>query len=97
MSTETPEHQMTDSKSLLELAERVEALTEAANSCDVLCEIALFKPAGDWVAVRPNNAGTKVIYTDKSGEQFTYWADDWTRDDQRKETAAALRALAGQP
>lgn len=87
-----------DKAGLVGLAQRVDSMTCADNAVDVLCEVALFDPAGDWAAVRPNNAGTKVIYKDKTGKEFTFWADDWTRDDQRKATAAALRALsAGQP
>jgi hypothetical protein len=79
---------------LLELAARVEGLTEVSNGLDVLCEIALFKPDEHWKSVRANEAGTKVIYTTVSGRQETYWAPEWTARAERPATAAALRAKA---
>jgi hypothetical protein len=88
---------MTESKSLLELAERVEALTgpHSNNGLDVLCEVALFKPDDSSSAARPNSAGTKVVYTDRrSGRTVAHWAREWTCDDARQSTAAALRTLS---
>jgi hypothetical protein len=85
---------MTD---LVELAKRVEAAKHTVNTLDVQVEIALFKPGTAYKAIRANNAGTKVIYTDAAGNDVTCWADDWTLGTaRRKATAAAIRALAAQ-
>ena len=88
---------MTDEQraELLALAERVERLTgTGVNSIDVLCEIALFQSGDDRTSVCANNAGTKVIYSDRDGDESTCWSDDWTKADRRALTAAALRARA---
>ena len=77
---------------LLTLAERCEAATSADNLLDVLCEVALFKPSRVFIACRSNNAGTKVVYRDQSGNNVTCWAEEWTAPERRKSTAAALRA-----
>ncbi len=75
------------------LADRCEAASGADNALDVLIEVALFNPDNGWAAVRPNAAGTKVIYTRPDGTEATFWAHDWTiTDRRRRETAAALRA-----
>jgi hypothetical protein len=80
---------------LHELAARVEALPPGGeNALDVLCEVALFTPSTAMKAVRANNAGTKVVYTDAAGNDVTCWAMDWTANDRRHVTAAALRARA---
>ena len=78
-----------------ELAERVATERGADNALDVLVEIALFKPDELVKAVRANNAGTKVIFSIKGGQDRTCWAGDWTMD--RPRTAAALRARAQAP
>ena len=78
------------------LAAKVEGLTHSDNYLDVAVEIALFKPGSCFLGVRANNAGTKVIYTDKTGNNVTCWAEDWTAENRRPLTAAALRARAGE-
>lgn len=78
---------------LEELACRVEGLTTSDNTLDVLVEVALFEPDGEYADIRPNHAGTKVIYTDWDGGEETCWAPDWTFDaPARERVAAALRA-----
>jgi len=80
---------MTD---LTDLIARVEALTATSNAIDVEVEVALFEPTGVSVACRPNDAGTKVIYTYCDGSRKTYLADDWTlTDEQRAETIRLLK------
>ena len=79
---------------LLALALRVEQATAADNGLDVEAEIALFRPNSVYAAVRANAAGTKVIYTDRAGNDVTCWAEDWTMEPRRASTAAALRARA---
>ena len=77
------------------LAERVDGLRgKPDNSIDVLCEVALFSPGSTYTAIRANDRGTKVIYTDKAGNDVTCWAMEWTARDRQALTAAALRALA---
>lgn len=71
------------------LIERIEA-GERSNELDVLIEVALFEPGSVYAAIRANNAGTKVIYTDVYGNDVTCWAWDWSRDPS--DTLAALRA-----
>jgi len=71
------------------LADRVEHETGCDNSLDVLVEIALFQPDGDWSAIRANAAGSKVICTRPNGAEKTFAALDWTMD--RAGAAAALR------
>lgn len=83
---------MTD-KTLLELAKRVESLDRPDNAVDVLCEVALHTTGGQHT-IRPNFAGTKVVYTRVSdSKEHVCWADDWTDDNRRERTAAALRAI----
>lgn len=74
---------------LPDLIARVEAAPREDNSLDVLCEVALFKPDSVFTAIRANAAGTKVIYTDRVGNQVTCWAEPWST---RKETPALLAA-----
>lgn len=77
------------------LSERIERVGEGSrgdNALDVLVEVALFTPKNHAVSVRPNSAGTKVIYTYDSGEEETFWARDWTIDKNREGTIAALKA-----
>lgn len=78
------------------LADRVERMHEwgGDNSIDVLCEIYLFSPGTAMKAVRANDRGTKIIYTDAAGNDVTCWAMDWTAKDRRAITVAALRARA---
>lgn len=48
------------------------------NALDVQVEVALFEPCGEMAAIRANSAGTKVIYTDHLGREYTHWAPDWS-------------------
>lgn len=80
------------SDDLLKLAERVLETKLADNALDVQIEIALFRPGSVYTAVRANAAGTKLIYTDRAGNDVTCWAEDWTMRDNRDATVAALRA-----
>ncbi len=72
------------------LIERLEMGKGYDNSLDVLVEIALFKPGKIYASIRANAAGTKVIYTQHTGQEVTCWAEDWTAN--RPATIAALRA-----
>lgn len=76
---------MVDSK----LIERIEA-GERSNALDVLIEVALFTPDDDSVSCRANAAGTKVIYTDHQGREWTHWAPEHTASPTI--TAATLRS-----
>lgn len=81
---------MTD---IAKLADDIAALgTKGSNTLDVQVEIALFKPNSVYTAIRSNEAGTKVIYTDRAGNQVTCWAEDWTIRERRTATIKALRA-----
>lgn len=82
---------MTDLKALLE---RVKRNREADNALDIAIDISLFEPDEDFVSVRANAAGTKLVYTDRAGKTSTYWATDWTLDAQSRAAAAGrLTAL----
>jgi len=74
---------------LSELIERIEA-GENSNKLDVLIELAMFKPDWAWKSARPNDAGTKVIFTTNGGTENTFRAWDWC--DHRDATLAALKA-----
>lgn len=60
------------------LIDRLSKLDRPDNGIDVLIEIALFEPTIIYTAIRANSAGTKVIYTKKSGDEETYWPKDYT-------------------
>ena len=82
---------MTDLKSI---ADRLEGATGPDNALDMAVEIALFKPDREHVAVRPNAAGTKLIYTTRSGGEHTFWANDYTLNaESRASTLALVRSL----
>ena len=86
------------SEALKALAERVERSIAPSNSLDMEVEIALFKPDSEHVAVRPNAAGTKLIYTANNGSEQTFWASDYTLNaENRASTVALLRAFQTQP
>ena len=75
-----------------DLIERLEKATGTDNELDIAIEIALFNPD---VAVRPNAAGTKLIYTKRDGSEVTHWADDYTLlPESRRRSIALLRALS---
>lgn len=74
----------------LNLAQQVRACDLSNNALDVLIEVALFQPGTAYTAARPNAAGTKVIYTDRAGNEVTFWAEDWTTHRRRKSTIEAL-------
>lgn len=78
---------MTDPEALAKAVEQAEG---PDNALDVLIECALFVPDAEFLAIRPNDAGTKVICTRADGRETTHWADDWTMN--RPACAAALRA-----
>lgn len=63
---------------------------ECSNELDVAIEIALFDPD---VSIRANAAGTKVIYTRRSGKETTHYAADWSMDEERSITIDLLRSL----
>lgn len=62
---------------------------ECSNELDMAIEIALFDPD---VSVRPNAAGTKLIYTKRSGKEATFMAADWSMQGERARTIMRLRA-----
>src|SRR3546814_13891346 len=64
---------------------------EQGNDLDVQIEVALFKPDDDHVSAHANSAGTKVIYIDAAGTEFTHWAPEWTHA-----SAAALASPKAQ-
>jgi len=73
------------------LSARVEALEgRPDNMLDVAIEVALFEPRCHWIGAHPNNAFTKVIYTNTDGDEDVCWADAWT--EKPIETIAALKA-----
>lgn len=72
------------------LIARLQAQTGCSNELDVLVEVALFKPDAEYLKIRANNAGTKVIYTRADGSEATHWAADWTQD--RHGAVSRLRA-----
>lgn len=73
------------------LLERVEKATGPDNALDIAIEIALFKPNSTFTSVRPNAAGTKLIYTRPDGYEQTFWAYDYTLNAKSK--AVALKRL----
>jgi hypothetical protein len=72
-----------------DILRRLEA-GECSNELDIAVEMALFDPP---VSVRPNSAGTKLIYTLRSGTQETCWAGDHSMPVHRERTIALIRAL----
>lgn len=78
----------------MSLTDKVAALTEPSNAIDIEIEIALFQPDDRHVSVRPNSAGTKVVYTRRDGTKDTFWAYDYTlTTESRAKALAALQAL----
>lgn len=79
---------MTDLSSLIA---RLEKADTGSNELDMAIEIAL---SGPGVSVRPNAAGTKLVYTTRSGKQSTHWAGDHTLTQERRaKSLSLLRAL----
>ena len=78
------------------LIERLEA-GERGNKLDVLIEVALFEPDGDYSSCRPNNAGTKVVYRRTDGTLVTFLARDWTKRSEREGVLDILRSKAALP
>lgn len=75
------------------LADAVERGSGISNRLDADIEIALFNPPEDgFLAVRKNDAGSKLIYTTQAGREQTHWAMDWTMD--RPRAVSLLRARA---
>lgn len=77
---------MSDYREIIERLER----GECSNELDIAIEIELFDPP---VSVRPNAAGTKLIYTLRSGKKETFWADDHSMPERRGLALDRLRAL----
>ena len=76
-----------------ELASIVENACRSDNALDVMIEVALFKPNSTYSAVRADDMGTDVIYTDHAGNEVICPAEDWTLgQDARDATAAILKA-----
>lgn len=81
-----------DKEGLASLLERVGDCNEADNALDIEIEIATFEPNRLYSAVRPNAAGTKLIYSMQDGGQETCWAWDWTLNEaNRKQASEAIR------
>lgn len=78
---------------LKELIERVKA-SHGSNALDMEIEIALFEPDGLHTSVRPNAAGTKLVYTRQDGGTDTHWAGDYTLNaDNRQDAIRRLSSL----
>lgn len=73
------------------LIEKLEA-GKRSNELDVQIECALFTADDEYESCRPNNAGTKVIYTLTNGSHHTCWARDWSMERHRGDTITRLRA-----
>lgn len=85
---------MTDISALIE---RVKTARGYSNALDIKIEMALFKPDGRHISVRPNAAKTKLVYTKRTGGTDTFWAPDWTISQaSRDEAARLLTALKDQ-
>ena len=52
-----------------------------SNEFDVQWEVENFEPCEAYSSVKPNWAGTKLIYTRQDGTQQTCWARDWSRSE----------------
>jgi hypothetical protein len=70
---------MADTPTTSDLIQRLEK-GERSNELDVLIEVALFEANERDASCRPNAAGTKVIYTERTGKSQTCWAVEWTHD-----------------
>lgn len=85
---------MTIAEEIARVADEIENLKCAENYLDVHAEVLLFKPGTCYSKIRANVAGTKVIYTDRAGNEVTCWAEDLTiTPEVRASTAARLCAL----
>lgn len=81
----------------VELIERLEG-GESSNALDMLIEAYLFVPGDDnYVAMRPNAAATKLIYTRADGSEETVSAWDWSLKSNRRTTIRQLRATLSNP
>ena len=83
---------------LSELVERVRRCRSHSNKLDIEIDIALFKPDGKYVSVRPNAAGTKLVYRLADGSTRTHWAEDHTLNQESVERAVCLlQSLSQEP
>lgn len=82
-------------RDLTALIAKLEQCEGSDNALDMEIEIALFRPDKHHVSVRPNAAGTKLVYTRPDGRDETHLAWDWTMHKDR--AVAALRALLTSP
>ena len=80
----------TKEQSLEGLIERVKAASGVSNALDIEIEMALFKPDGRHISVRPNAAKTKLVYTKMTGGTDTFWARDWTISQASRDEAVRL-------
>lgn len=78
------------SSSIDALIARLEAGEIPSNSLDILVEVALFEPDDTHSSVRPNSAGTKLVYTRHDGGTDTHIAWDWTLTAEERARAIAL-------
>lgn len=83
---------MANSQENAQLAHECREGTGLNNDLDVRIECALFRPCDQFVSIRPNAAGTKVIYSREDGSSKTFWAQEWSG--KRAETARLLDGLA---
>ncbi|MEQ9634767.1 MAG: hypothetical protein RLW68_01650 [Devosia marina] len=72
------------------LVERVRRCRSYSNKLDIEIDIALFKPDSEYVSVRQNAAGTKLVYRLADGSTRTHWAEDHTLNQESVERAIRL-------
>ncbi|MEQ9634649.1 MAG: hypothetical protein RLW68_01045 [Devosia marina] len=73
-----------------ELLERVKAARGYSNALDIEIDMALFKPDGRHISVRPNAAKTKLVYIKRTGGTDTFLAHDWTISQASRDEAIRL-------
>ena len=78
---------MTDREELLE---RLRLNDAPDNALDIAIDLALFKPDEQHKSVRANDAGTKLVYTRRTGGTDTFLARDHTLNSASRAIAASL-------
>ena len=76
--------------SLHSLLERVRSAEKADSATDIAVDIALFEPDSEFVSVRSNAAGTKLVYARRDGSTSAYWPEDHTLNSMTRANAIAL-------
>ena len=76
--------------SLQSLLERVRSAEKADNATDIAVEIALFEPDDEFVSVKSNSVGTKLVYARRDGSTSIYLAEDHTLNSETRANAIAL-------